>query len=1400
MTSFPSESSLPDPSLLTPEQQRALLARLLREKASRQATSLRFPMSLGQQGLWHAYIRDPGATPFNVFLPTRFRAPLDVDRLRSALQEVVRRHPSLRTTFGDDNGQLIQMVHHHLPPEFSVQRLPAELGDDEVVGLVVAETVRPFKLEEGPLLRMKLFERSPDEWIVLATTHHIIVDFWSLVIILRDIRQLLGRPLNESHAFSEPGETAGSYADFVQQQTAFLASPLGEQHRSYWRHQTGLGDQVLEMPLDRFRPGVFTGRAASVPLQLGGALSAEVFAAARRLKATAFAVVLSALQVLLSRYSGQSSFYVGSPFSGRRARQFEETVGFFVNMLPLLAKVDEQKSFSEIVGQTSQTIVAALDHERVPVAEIVRDSGVARDPSRSPLFQVSCTFERAQLKEESGRAGFLFQDQQLAWEFAGLRQENFYVPHQTCHYDLEFIFEHAEDRLRGQILYCRDLFSQSSIVQMAENFSSLIKRLVQTPELPVEQVAWPRSSIGVATLRHERLPKPGRVSDGVSVPQMMADMAQAHWSDTAMVCGSDRYSYGEMLTRAVLLAEELLAQGVTTESMVPVVARRGPLAFVGILAAQLAGGAAVPLDADQPSLPLEELWLQTSPVVVLSDGTSEAVSASTHELAARLVGIAVESLPTLAPAEVLERCRRLLQRIASSQAAYIVFTSGSTGTPKGVVVEHKAVVNTLRWRQQAVRLDAGDRVLMLLSHQFDAGLGVGWTTLTQGGTLVWAGPPNAECLMDQLLAEGITVLAAIPSLARMLVEHARFTQCGELRYVWTGGEVMSADLPQLLRQRSAARLWNFYGPTEAAIEATAMDVTEHPPDRMVPIGLPLTNTQILIVDRYRRPLPPTVPGEIAIAGVGLARGYLHDPEKTADSFVVVPDESGRPQRMYLTGDRGRQLADGSFEFLGRMDRQVKLSGYRIELEEIELAIETQPEIERAVAVVLGADQPATARLVAYFSTVGSVETTELSATCGRLRLALRERLAHYKIPTAWMHISWMPLTVSGKVDRRKLPPFVPIDQGPVSAGLPPRTAVEEILAAIWRERLGEVAVSVDRDFFAMGGSSLQAAGVTSEINRRLEVQLPASLLFDLADIAQLASHLCEHYPEVVKKRFGDETLTRQLGLSKGTGVQAVHPLVNPLKPSGSRPPLILVHPPGGIVACYRQLAAHISTDQPVYAIRSRGLLNEQEMLPQTLEEMAADYLQGVSTIVETQSCLLGGWSLGGLVAYEMARQRMGAGGRVEGLVLLDTTIPSGSTPLVPEHEQINVGLEYGIDLTLDQLGELTAEEQLPMLYEHARQMGVLVEEAEPEVVEQTLRELRRLFHHHVALSRQYRLQPLDIAVHLLRPREVPFELPVSLDRGWRHLVRSVRVDFVPGHHHSMVQSPHVEHLARAIAW
>lgn len=1354
---------------LSDAEKRELLAQLLRDKA---AGARVFDMSIGQAALWHAFQRNPNSTAYSVFLPTRIRSHLNAAALKACIEQLAARHQCLRTSFEQSDGRLLQRVHGELKPGYVVRDV-AGASEEQIENLVLEEAMRPFDLEAGPLVRLSVFKVADDDWVILAQAHHIVVDFWSLVIILSELRVLYPQLLAGQPATLPPPQN--NYQRFVNQQNELLASKDAQRHLDYWESALKDVAPIVELPLDRQRPEGFTGRANVQGIEFPADLGQKVAELARDQRATPFAVVHAAVQLFISRLSRQDLFFIGSPFSGRSQREYEQTVGFFVNVLPVRCDLRNAPTFAELVARTGQNLADALDHESYPLSEIVRIGDVPRDASRSPLFQVSCTFEKSQKKEESGRGGFLFPGETQAWQFGGMRQESFFLPHPTCHYDLEFVFELNDDRLKGMMVYCRDLFSAESMANLSGAFSSLFQEAVRDPDTAAAALNWSGETPAIA-LPTGAPDSSAQPTAEDTLPGQILSAAVDAPDENALVHGENVFTYRQMVSAATELAQVLESRGVDSEVLVPVACQPGPAAMIGMLAVHLAGGAPVPVDSTQPHATLSELVSETNAPVIVSDKA---------EIGDCGVPLAVVKLPAPNSGELSDEELSGLQRatlaISPRSLAYMVYTSGSTGRPKGVLVEHRAVCNTLTWRRRAVPLNSSDRVLYTLSHQFDAGLGIAWAALTQGACLVWASDvSDPSQMIGQIKADSITVLPAVPSVHELLVAHPDFVNCKSLRYIWTGGESMASTLPEKIRRLTQAAFWNFYGPTEAAIEATACDVTAHPANKPVTIGRPIDSVDVRILDANHREVPECVPGQIAIGGVGLARGYHNDASLTAEKFIEGPYG-----RLYLTGDYGRKLADGQIQFLGRDDHQVKLRGYRIELGEIEATIAGHPAIQQVAVVVCKPDTP-NAFLVAYVTRAASDD----DAPEASLEQFAARRLPHFKRPAGFIVLDAMPMTASGKVDRRQLSTDVEL-QSLGQECIPPEGPLEEFLHEAWRETLEIENLGVNQNFFEVGGSSIGAATLTTRLTDELGVHVPTALLFDLADIRQMACRLIELHEQTIRDRFGVDAIEVGRKYSRDLLLPS---LITPLRATGQQRPLFLIHPPGGIVACYRDLASGLPDDQPVYAIRARGL-HGRETLPSSIEEMAADYIGAIQEIQPQGPYVLGGWSLGGLVAYEAARQLIAAGEEVDRLVMLDTTIPEDSTDLVPLAERENVGLEYGIELTLRELGELDPEQQLQMLFEHAQKLGVLEENSPPEVIAQVIEDLQHLFHHHVDLSTRYRLAPLDVRCLLIRPREMPIQRNVAHDRGWGHLLSEVDVHMVPGHHHSMVQPPAVTKVA-----
>ncbi len=1335
--------------------------------ANEPAGPAEFPLSAGQRGLWFAFRRDPAGSAYNVSLPTRVRSPLDIAALRQTIELVVERHAALRTTFADTDGRLTQRIHPSLPPEFT-EIDASDLDLDQVRRLAADDAARPFDLEHGPLLRVTAYRRAVDDWIVQATAHHIAVDFWSLILLLDEIGHAYPRLAAGEPAGLPPA--AANYEGFVRRQHELLSGPRAAALREHWRRELAEIPPILELPTDRPRPLVFSGAAATAPLQISAATSTAMIELAAREQVTPAAVMLAAVQVLLARLSGRSSFLIGMPFSGRSEQRFEDTVGFFVTMLPIAARLDDNPRFSDVVRRAGETLLRTLEQEDYPLESIVADSNCLRDPSRSPLFQVTCTFERSHRRHEQGRGGFLFPDRTESVEFGGLRQESFPVPQRHCLHDLEFVFEQGEDGFRGMLLYAEELFAPDSIACLARNLEGLVTALVAAADAPVSDVAWPMAT---------PLPIPEAAADETATALLRESVAAAA-DRPAIVAGPDRWSYAALAGVAESVAAAATAAGLPTGSLLPV-AGEGGRAILGTVATLLAGFAPVPIDTRQPAVAAADLLADTAAPLVLTAGGSRWLAA----------GPAVRSLE-IANLPLAIGSRSTAIDPTGHDLAYCIFTSGSTGRPKGVLVEQASVANLLRWRRDAVPLTADDRVLLTLSHQFDAALGTTLATLAQGATLVLAGDEcrrDVEALIDQVIRDEITVLVAVPTLIELMARHRRFTECKSLRQIWTGGEQMPADLPELVGRLPAVRLWNFYGPTEATVEATACEVTRRPATMRVPIGSPIAGSVVAVVDEAGRPVPDTVPGELIIAGPGLARGYLNRPELTAERFVMLASPKG-PVRAYRTGDRGRRRADGHFEYLGRLDDQIKLRGYRIELGEIESCLRAHPAVAEAAVTVLAPDTPRASLAAFVVPHLPAVMATPESraATAALIREHATTILPGFKLPASINFISELPRTSSGKIDRRALPASLAAHE-PLDGIAEPRTPLERRLAELWQEASGVDRVGIRQNFFDLGGTSLQAALLTARLSDDLGMRVPTSLLFDLADIAQVARRLAELHPDLIAKRFGAESL---FGPAPDPAAPP-HPLLVPLAIGGSSEPVFLIHPPGGVVACYAAVAQPLGGDRPVYGIRSRGL-HGSEQLPESVAEMAAEYAAAIRAVCPHGPCIVGGWSLGGLVAAEVARELIATGQDVDRLLLFDTAIPGSEAGEPGRH----AGLEYGLDLDLEALGAMTPDEQLPFLFEHARRLGLIDEQAPPDLVDRVLADLRGLFAHHARLCAAHRPQPLSVDAVLFRPEEVPFDIGGPADRGWGELVRSLELRYVPGHHHSMVAPPHAAVLAARI--
>ncbi|HEY7426862.1 MAG TPA: amino acid adenylation domain-containing protein, partial [Gemmataceae bacterium] len=800
---------------------------------------------------------------------------------------------------------------------------------------------------------------------------------------------------------------------------------------------------------------------------------------------------------------------------------------------------------------------------------------------------------------------------------AGLRSEPYHVEHRTCQMDLEVVLEEADGGLYGMMRYNVDLFEEDTIRRLAAHYQLLLEGAVADPESRISQLPLLTPAEERQVLREWNNTRADYPRD-LCLHQLFEMQAEKAPEAVALRCGETSLRYDELNAQANRLAHRLRRLGVGPNTPVALCLERSPEMMTAILAVLKAGGAYVPLDPASPPERLRAILADTgAPVLLTQPHLADRLSA----LSEKLVSVHISaSKNELTPIFEDEAATPPNSGVRPGDLAYIIYTSGSTGRPKGVMVEHRAICNTIFWHQYVLTVRADDRLLLLFPYVFDASICIIFPALAAGATLVLPQPGEERDparVLERVQRDGVTILTILPRMLRLMPDD-RLREAGRsLRWVCCGGEAMPPDLPNRLFALCDVPLYNLYGPTETAIDATCWPCRRGENRPNIPIGRPIANVQVYVLDRSRRPVPVGVPGELYIGGVGLARGYLNDPKLTAERFILDPFSDVPSARLYRTGDRCRWLNDGSVEFLGRLDQQVKLRGYRIEIGEIESVLAAHPAVHES-AVLIHTDDAGGQRLVTYVSARGGagVPTAEL------LRRYLGERLPEYMVPSTFVLLPSLPHTASGKVDRQHMP--APPAERPETAHpyVAPRTPLEEFLGGLWSDLLGVRQIGVHDNFFELGGNSIQAAVFVNRLQQHLGQQVYTVALFDSPSIAGLARYLADIRPEAVDRLFGPESLPSEVGSARRAGsstgaarlaAPTLSPLLVPLQPNGTRTPCFMVHPPGGVVVCYQSLARRLGDDRPFYGIRAHGLHGETE-LPERLEDMAAEYVSAIRTV------------------------------------------------------------------------------------------------------------------------------------------------------------------------------------------
>lgn len=1078
------ESTAHQQAQLSPAKQ-ALLQKWRRGQSNNQTIPRRpenepAPLSFAQQRLWFLEHLLPGTHVYNMTEVVRLTGRLNIQALEQSLREILRRHETLRTSFVAVDGQPFQVIAPELNiavPVIDLRDLPAPERQDTAQRLMTEQDRQPFDLTQVPLIRVQLLHLDDEEHLMVVTMHHIISDGWSMGVLIRELTSLYS-----AFATNQPSplpELPIQYADFASWQQQRAQNGALEPHLNYWVEKLGGDIPFLELPADYPSPAVPSFRGQRQRMLLPNDLKDALSSLAQQEGGTLFTVLLAALKALFHRYSGQEDICIGTPIANRNRGELEGLVGFFVNTLVLRTDLSGGPTFREVLQRVTTGALEAYNHQDLPFEKLVEVLQPERSLSQSPLFRVMFVLQNTPLPR---------------LEMGGITGEPATPPHDTAMFDLMVTAMETEQGLQVAIEYNTDLFQSETIDRMGQHLRILLEGIAANPDermgaLPLlteaeyQQIVYTWNDTHVDYDLNQCL------------HQVIEAQVQRTPDAEALVFEGEALSYRELNSRANQLAHYLQRLGVGPDTVVAICMERSLELVIGLLAIIKAGGAYLPLDLSYPRDRLA-FMLEDARQPILLTRTQEPVVLLNHQGP-------VVSLDTDWARIAEESTANPASTVGPDNLAYVIYTSGSTGKPKGVMNIHRAICNRLFWMQAAYDLTSADRVMQKTPFSFDVSVWEFFWPLMTGACLVVARPgghQDSAYLVQLIMEQQITTLHFVPSMLQIFLQEQHIEACTSLRRVICSGEALPLDLQQRFYTRLSAELHNLYGPTEAAVDVTYWPCQREDDHLSVPIGYPIHNIHIHILDAHFQPVPIGVPGELYIGGVGLARGYFNRPSLTAERFVPDPLSHVPGQRLYRTGDLTRYLPDGAIEFLGRIDHQVKIRGFRIELGEIEATIASHAAVRETV-VMIREDIPGDKRVVAY---IAPETTGDQQAVVSDLRTYLRTKLPEYMVPSAFVLLDAMPLTPNGKVNRKALP--MP-DQGQRNLEqtyVPPRTPLEEALVAMCRQLLGIEQVGIQDSFFDLGGHSLLATQLIFRIRDTLHVELPLRLLFENPTIAGMA--------------------------------------------------------------------------------------------------------------------------------------------------------------------------------------------------------------------------------------------------------------------------------------------------------
>ncbi len=1313
-----------------------------------------YPLSNAQRRIWFQVQLEGAEEAYNMPSAVRVRGPLDVAALTRNLARLVERHAALRTTFIPLDGEPMQWVSRRIDTPLPLHDLSA-LPEPEREALareqLAALAIETFNLETGPLLRGGVWRMGEDDHVVALVVHHIVSDGWSLELLVRELCE------GDADAYAAPEPL--QYVDYAAWQRKRMDSGEFEPQRRYWHEAIAEPPLPLSLPLDRPRGALHSFRGSRQRIVLADDTHDAMLAFAARNGASPFMVMLAAWNLLLHRWCGQDDIIVGVPVAGRQHPQLERMLGVFVNTLPLRTRLAGADGFEALLQRVRQTVIHGLANQDYPFESLIGEIAIERDLSRQPLFDTSFAWQTSAQKTAPASAD------------AAVQVENFDFAFDRSKFDLAITVAHDEVTTQIELEFNTDLFERGTIVRMLDSLRTLLSAALADPSTSLRALP-----VMDAASKHEVLRTLGGARsrfDGVrDLASALDDAGTRHAGRPALSFGGITLTYAELHTQANRMAQQLRAMGVGPEQPVAICLPRSAEMIVAILAVLKAGGAYLPIEPDYPDDRVAFMVADAGARVAIGRGpTAERMALCTSQvICLQRDADILAAQPDAMPATLH----------GPDSLAYVIFTSGSTGRPKGTLLTHRNAMRLFAACDQRFAFDQNDVWTLFHSVCFDFSVWEIFGALLYGARLVVVPQTVARSPMEftgLMRQHGVTVLSQTPSAFGRLLDSSAIGEdwawTSTLRYVVFGGEALEhAALRPWFAHRAdpQSKLINMYGITETTVHVTWREVQPEdvtaPPARRV--GGPLADLSLYVLDADAQPVPVGVCGEIYVGGAGLARGYAGRPGLTASRFVPDPFGGESGARLYRSGDLARWRTDGDLEYMGRADQQVKIRGHRIEPGEIEAAMLAHEAVTGA-AILVTRDRAQRDGLLMYYTGPEPISTTALRAFLGRT-------LPEYMLPLGFVHLQEFPLTNNGKLDRAKLPYLQAVRPQLDTSFVAPRNDVETQLAGIWREVLDVDRIGVNDNFFDLGGESFSAYRVMARVSSDMGHDLPVSAIFQAQTVAEMAERVRAAIDA------SDERMLVQL--------QAGAP---------GRRPFFCVHPAGGDVLGFQDLARAMGPEQPFYGLQSQGRFLDPEANA-SIEAMAAGYVREMRALQQEGPYLLGGHSMGAAVAFEMARQLDAAGQRIGVLALMDGEAQSANglldtLMLVCDTFELGIGraeLEAVPDHAKMDHVMRKSKKRFARVLEIAYDLDILPRGFRTRDAEQFMARIAS----NIDLALRYRLQPLAQPA-VLFTAEVASENtpPVNIDLWRAYTPGGLTVIPVPGNHLTLVKRPHATVLA-----